>query len=174
MPKLKSLSLAQTIEVSKSKAWDVLFTQFGNVHTHNPNLEGSHFIKDYNQGRLGCERRCNIDSKTFLEEKITKVNDLNSFELTVTNSNFPMVEEMKAKYNIHELSENRSKVVMTLFMSTSPAFMVYLMKGQMKKLIRKYLIGLKYYLETGREVSKSNFNSVFKEYKSLNPAASFE
>ena len=173
MSTLKSFTLKEVVEAPKAKVWEVLFTQFGEVHTHNPNLDSSHFMGQHSEGALGCKRHCSIDGKTFVEEKISKVEGSDSFELTVTDSNFPMVKEMKARYEVHELSATKTEVELTFLISTAPSFMVHIMKGQMKKLINKYLIGLKYYLETGKEVSKDNFSTIAKAYKNLAPAASF-
>jgi len=54
---------------------------------------------------------------------------------------------------------------MTTFVSTSPTFMMYLMKGKMGKSLNKHLFSLQYYIETGNIVEKHNNSKIFRNYQ---------
>ncbi len=60
---------------------------------------------------------------------------------------------MSAIYELSSVGTDGTEVKMTSIVSTSPGFMIYLMKGQLGKGQKKHLFGLKYYLETGKTVN---------------------
>lgn len=72
---------------------------------------------------------------------------------------------MSAVYELSSIEAGKTEVKMTSYVSTSPGFMIYLMKGQLGKGLEKHLFGLKYYLETGKTVNSDNYAKVFKSYK---------
>lgn len=170
---MKTIVFEEVINVSKSKTWDVLFNRFGDVALHNPNLENSNFLNDSKTGGLDCERHCSLDAKTYVKEKITDIQGNDRFAFVVTDSNLPMVKEMKGDYQVIELAPDKTKVIFTMNIATSPSFMIYVMKGKMKKILQKSLIGMKYYLETGVTVQKDLFSIVFKTYQQMEASASF-
>ena len=49
----------------------------------------------------------------------------------------------------------------------------FLMKSPFKKKLTDMLIGLKYYLETGKQVSKKTYKPIFKTYQKLELSQSF-
>ena len=74
---------------------------------------------------------------------------------------------MSAIYELTSLDKNKTEVKMISIATTSPKFMIYLMKGQLSKGLKQHLFGLKYYLETGKTVNKDNYSTVFKNYKAI-------
>ncbi len=155
----------EVIHASKEKTWEVLFVQYGDIHIHNPGMQSSHYMHKASNGELNCVRHCQFDDKLSLDEKITEVNENNSFTVIVTEHNLPFIKEMSATYELSSIGNKKTEVRMTSFVSFSPGFMKYLMKGQLGKALVKHLFGLKYYIETGKTVNKDNYSEIFKSYK---------
>ncbi len=155
----------EVINASKEKTWEVLFNQYGDIHIHNPTMQSSNYMHNASRGELNCVRHCKFSDKLFLDEKITEVNENNSFTIVVTEHNLPFVKEMSATYELSSIENEMTEVKMTSYNSFSPGFMKYLMRGQMGKSLVKHLFGLKYYIETGKTVNKDNYSEIFKTYK---------
>ncbi len=156
---------SQVIDASKEKTWEVLFNQYGDIHIHNPSMPSSHYMGTATKGELHCARHCKFDDKLFVEEKITEVDETNSFKVEVTKHNLPFLKDMSAIYELSSIGNDKTEVKMISFVSTSPGFMIYLMKGQLGKGLAKHLFGMKYYIETGKTVNKGNYAKIFKSYK---------
>ncbi|MGH1366007.1 MAG: hypothetical protein ACRBF0_20780 [Calditrichia bacterium] len=154
----------EVINASKEKTWEVLFNQYGDIHIHNPTMIASNYMHSASKGELNCVRHCKFDEKLFLEEKITEVNGNDSFTVVVTEHNLPFLKEMSATYEISSIGNEKTEVKMTSFASTSPGFMIYLMRGQLGKSLLKHLFGMKYYTETGKTVNKDNYAEIYKSY----------
>ena len=172
MKKFRKVTVEMDINSSKEKVWDVLFNRFGEVNLFNPLIEGSHHTSG-KAGEVGCERQCDLDSKNSIHEKITAARGNDSFDIEIIKGGLPMMDKMKATIDLESLHENSTRVFFTMNYNTSPAFMGALMKGMMKKMFAKVLIGLKYYLETGNEVTKENIKNIYNEYFTLNNNHSF-
>ncbi|MCG8372602.1 MAG: SRPBCC family protein [Balneolales bacterium] len=170
---MSELVLEEIVHVPKAKAWDVLVNQFGHVHEWNPNLQGSHFMNGESEGGLNCERHCDMDDKTYFKERIVDLVDQENVTIKIISSNFPMVHEMSGRYELESVSEHQTNIRIVLNVSTKPVIMVHLLKMQMRKLIKSSLIGLKYYLETGRAVDNDDFKTIRIDYKQLSPAQAF-
>lgn len=155
----------EVVNASKEKVWEVLFNQYGDIHVHNPTMKSSNYMHNATKGELNCVRHCKFTDKLNLDEKITKVNENDSFTVVVTKHNLPFVKEMSATYELASIGDEMTEIRMTSLNSFSPGFMKYLMKGQMSKSIVKHLFGMKYYLETGKTVDKGNYSEVVKNYK---------
>ncbi len=144
--------------------WQVLFNQYGDIQIHSPTMQSSNYLHKATKGQLNCVRRCQFDDKYYVEEKITASVESKSFNVVVTKHNLSFVKDMSASHELTTIDEQITEVKMTSFVSTSPAFMVYLMKGQMGKSLIKHLFGLKYYLETGNTIEKHNYSDIFDSY----------
>jgi len=155
----------QVINASKEKTWEVLFNQYGDINIHNPGMPTSKYIGNVTKGELNASRHVTFDDKLFLEKTITEVNEYNSFKVKAYNHNLPLLKEMFAIYELTSIGQDKTEVKMTSFATTSPGFMIYLMKGQLGKGLKQHLFGLKYYIETGKTVNKDNYSAVFKSYK---------
>lgn len=171
MKKLNTVSVDIQVNASIEKTWDLLFNQFGKTSKFNPLLDGSHFTKG-TSGELGCERQCDLDSKNSIQERITEVRD-HSFDIEIIQGGLPLMDKMKATLSVDSILMEQSLVTATIQFNTSPAFIGGLMKGTMAKTFFKVLVGLKYYLETGEEVTKENIGAIMKTYKNIHPSASF-
>ena len=108
-----------------------------------------------------------LDSKTYVKEKIIDVEGTNSFSIDIYETNMPMMKTMIARFDLLEVSKENTSVSMTFNYNTSPSFMAAIMKMPMKSKLVRLLIGLKYFIETGKMMQDSNFRSVFKTYKRL-------
>jgi len=155
----------EVINASKEKTWEVLFNQYGDIHIHNPGMPTSKYIGNSTKGELNCSRHVTFNDKLFLEETITEVNDTNSFKVVANNHNLPLMKEMSAIYELKSIGNNKTEVKMTSIATTSPGFMMFLVKGQLGKGLKKHLFGLKYYLETGKTVNMDNYSEVYKSYE---------
>lgn len=110
-------------------------------------------------------RHVKFSDKLYLEEKIAEVDGNNSFTVVATDHNLPFLNEMSAIYELSSIEDEVTEVTMTSFNATSPSFMIYLMRGQLRKSLGQHLFGLKYYVETGKIVNKDNYSEIFKSYK---------
>ena len=172
MANLKKINSEIQINVSKEKVWDAVFTRFGETYLYNPNLIGSHHSSG-NVGEVGCERVCDLDSRTTIKEKIVSADELNSFRIEVTGGNMPFVKELIADIKLETIDANNTRVILEAAFNTKPGFMAIMMKSPFKKKLTDMLIGLKYYLETGNQVSKKTYKPIFKSYQKLELAQSF-
>jgi hypothetical protein len=157
------------INAPKEKTWEVLFTQYGDIHVHNPGMISSNYMHNAKRGELNCGRHCQFNEKLSLIEKITEVDANNSFTVVVTRHNLPFIKEMSATYELSSIEsmtgDEVTEIKMTSFVSFSPGFMKYLMRGQLGKGLVKHLFGLKYYIETGKVVDSHNYTEIYKSYK---------
>ena len=153
------------INASKERTWEVLFDQYGDIHIHNPTMQSSHYMHNASTGELNCMRHVKFSDKLYLEEKIAEVDGNNSFTVVATDHNLPFLNEMSAIYELSSIEDEVTEVTMTSFNATSPSFMIYLMRGQLRKSLGQHLFGLKYYVETGKIVNKDNYSEIFKSYK---------
>jgi hypothetical protein len=172
MENSKTITTEIVVNASNEKAWNTLFIRFGEIHLYNPNLVGSHFTHGQT-GEVGCERQCNLDSKTFIREKILSAETMKKFTVDVTGGNMPMVKELRVSFEFLPLGVNQTKILLEASFTAKPAFMGILMKSLFKKRLTNMLIGLKYHLETGRRVSKETFNPVYSQFKKLQLNESF-
>ena len=83
------------------------------------------------------------------------------------------MDKMKATLEVQEIQQNRTMVTAIINYNTTPAFMGGIIKGNMAKMFFKLLLGLKYYLETGEEVSKNSIQDIMKTYKLMEVNDSF-
>jgi hypothetical protein len=166
MENAKTISTSVVVNASKDKVWDTVYTRFGETYLFNPNLEGSHFTTG-SSGDVGCERQCNLDSKTFIRERITNVNPLKGFSVDVVGGNMPMLKELRVHFDLKASGEHQTKVYINATFVAKPAFIGILMKLPFKIRLTNMLIGLKYFMETGHNVSKGTFSKVKKKYQAL-------
>ncbi len=162
---VKKSEFKEVINASKEKTWEVLFSQYGDIYIHNPTMISSNYMGNASKGGLDCMRHCKFSEKLWLEEKITEVNENTSFTVVATKHNLPLLKEMSATYEISSIGNEMTEVKMTSFTSTSPGFMIYLMRGQLGKNLIKHLFGMKYYTETGKTANMDNYAEIFKNYK---------
>ena len=172
MEKLKNVTVSLITKSSKDQVWDLLFNRFGEVNIFNPLIEGSHHTKGV-QGEVGCERQCEIDSKTSVIEKITAARGNDSFDIDIIEGGLPMMKTMKGTFNLKSIEPNKTEIALTMRFSSKPAFMANLMKGKMSKMLFKMMIGLKYHLETDGVVTKENIKGIVKDYNRLDTNAAF-
>jgi len=156
--------IKETINVSKERVWHLLFNQYGDIHQHNPTMIASHYLDQASEGALNCVRHCKFSEKLFLDEKISAIEENKRITINVTKHNLPFVKDMSATYELIDLGEHKTEVRMTSYVSTSPSFMIHLMKGQMGKSLVKHLFGMKYHLETGKTVDMKNYKDTLKNY----------
>lgn len=157
----------QTLEIkaSKEQVWDVLFAQYGDIHVHNPTMQSSHYLNDASKGDLNVTRHCQFTDKLYLVEKITDFKENESVTIEVSEHNLPMLKHLSATYYLKSLGVNKTELRMVSQNSASPGFMIYLMKGQLRKSVGQHLFGMKYFIETGKIVTKDNYKEVHKNYK---------
>lgn len=172
MTNIKTITSEIEVNASNAKVWDALYTNYGNIHLFNPNLDGSHFTSG-DVGSVGCERECQIDSKTFVRERITKAVDQKNFTIQIFDGNMPMVDTVEVDFILTSINPNKTRVSYVARFSTKPSFMAGLMKMPFNKKFKDILIGLKYHLETGKTISKSTYKPVYKRFKQLQPQQSF-
>lgn len=166
MEKLKEVIIDIEVNSSKEEVWDLLFNRFGEVNVFNPLIEGSYHSSGQ-KGEVGVERVCNLDAKNDIREKITAARGNDSFDVDIIEGGMPMMDMMKATFNLKAVDVNQTLISLTMKFNTKPRFMANLMKGMMQKMLSKMLVGLKYHLETGDSVTKNNISKIMKDYKYL-------
>lgn len=155
----------EVINASKEKVWDVLFNQYGDIHVHNPGMIASHYMNNGTKGALNSKRHVNFSEKLWLDETITEMEEFKRVKMVADDHNLPMMREMSAIYELKALGDDKTELTMTSNATSSPSFMMFLMKGQLAKGLAQHLFGMKYYIETGKTVSKEKFAEVYKAYK---------
>ncbi|MCU4175601.1 hypothetical protein [Carboxylicivirga sp. N1Y90] len=162
---MKTSEFKEVINASVEKTWDVLFNQYGDIHIHNPSMPTSKYLYNATKGEINCSRHVTFDDRLFLEETITEADENKNFKVVAYKHNLPFLKEMSAIYEISSIGADKTEVKMTSSVSTSPGFMIYLMKGQLGKGLKQHLFGLKYYLETGKTVTKDNYSKIYKTHR---------
>ncbi|MCP4458085.1 MAG: SRPBCC family protein [Cytophagales bacterium] len=157
----------QTLEINASveQVWDVLFNQYGDIHTHNPTMQSSNYMDNSAKGEINVVRHCQFNDKLFLDEKITDFKENESVTIEVIKHNLPMLKHLSATYELKSLGNNKTELRMVSKNSASPGFIIHLMKGQLKKSVSQHLFGMKYFIETSKTVDMKNYKEVYKNYK---------
>ena len=172
MENLKEVIIDITTNTSKEQVWDLLFNRFGEVNVFNPLIEGSHHTEGV-QGEVGCERYCALDARNSVHEKIVAARGNDSFDIEIIKGGLPMMKTMKGTFDLKALGSNSTRVTFTIRFNTRPAIMAIFMKGMMRRMLHKMLVGMKYHLETGTLVTKENIKEIMKDYKRLNNNGAF-
>lgn len=174
MSSLKKATVRINISTSVSNVWKIIHDDFANVGNYNPLLDGSHHVSG-EQG-IGCERQCDLKpgGKTFIKETITKAVNEKYLEVRMSGGKFPMMK-MDTVLGSYNLDGSAKSVVVSLNMEfeASPKFMGGLLRMKLEKMLFKSLIGLKYYAETGKHVTKDNFGRIEKQYFELGANSAF-
>ncbi len=163
---MKRIEKEIVINASKEATWDLLFNRFGEVNNFNPLIEGSHHHSG-EKGEVGCERQCQLSPNSIITEKITGARGHDSFDIDIVEGGLPMMDVMKATYNLEAIGSDKTRIKFVTLFSTKPGFMAVLMKSMVGNMLFKMLIGLKYHLETGELVNKGNSKNIFRMYKKL-------
>lgn len=170
--KLKTITTEISIKAPLEKSWEALYTHFGDVSLFNPNLSESHLIRSTFDA-IGSERECRIDKRTFFQERIIRVDPMKNFTIEVTGGNLPLVKNMQTDIMFYRPAPGYTFVTILTRLTIRPAILNFLMKGIYKRKLTDMLIGLKYYLETGIEISNSSYRMVFQNYLLLEATESF-
>ena len=75
----------------------------------------------------------------------------------------PLINTMIIDIKLQAVNPKKTKVILDGGFNTKPGFIGFLMKSPFKKKLTDMLIGLKYYLETGNQVSKKNLQTYFQK-----------
>jgi len=134
MKKLREIHLEININKSKDQVWDLLFNKFGEVNLFNPVIESSHHTKG-EVGEVGCERQCDINSTTSVHEKITAARGNDSFDVDIVKGGLPMMDQMKATWDLKEISKGQTRAKLTMYFNTKPAIVGAFMKGMGDNLV---------------------------------------
>jgi len=60
---MKKSEFKQIVNASKEEMWEILFNQYGGIHTHNPTMKSSNYMQNAIKGELNCLRYCKFDDK---------------------------------------------------------------------------------------------------------------
>lgn len=170
--KVNTITTEITIKVPLEKTWEALYTYFGDVSLFNPNLSGSH-LTNSTFGAVGSERECQIDKTNFIQERIIRVDPMKNFTIEVTGGKLPLVKTMQVDILLYHPDPGYTFVTTVARLTIRPTIMSFLMKGIYKSKLTDMLIGLKYFLETGKAVTKSSYHLVFQNYQLLEVTESF-
>jgi hypothetical protein len=172
MKELRKFEVEMDVDSSKDKVWNVIFNEFGDVTKFNPLIDGSRHSGGQ-EGTVGAERVCQLDSKRSLVERIIGAEDGQWMEVEIEDGGMPMMDSFYAHFKLESRGDNSTHVTLVGKYETKPKFIGGMVKPMMRAMFTKLLVGLKYYVETGNEVSKSNFKQIAKHYKQLGREKSF-
>jgi len=163
--KLTEITTSIKINASSEKVWETL-SHYGDVSTFHAGVEKSvNNIGSPNKAALGVERTCDIlDGKreVVLKEKITEYEEGSHYRYEVFEwKNFPL-KVMFFGFKVTKISDNQSKLSLTINYRLNPGFMTNLMKWKITKLEKTVLTGYRHYIETGKE------NTPINEVEKLN------
>ncbi|MEM7323139.1 MAG: SRPBCC family protein [Actinomycetota bacterium] len=158
---MNQTEINETIQASIDQVWEVLFSQYGDIHIHNPLMTASNYMHGATEGGPDVVRHCEFGKKFYLDEKITDVDEQKGFRVEAGEHNFPFVTHMSATYELSSPDENTTEVHMVSFNSYAPGFMRHLLGRQTKKTLAKHLFGLRYYIETGNTLDPDNYDEIF-------------
>lgn len=161
------------IKTSWEEVLNLLFHQFGATKLFNSNIKRSYHGSG-KPGGIGCERKCSINQKTIIAERVSKLEALKSLTIDATGRNMPMLKEMQVIYLLHPVSQNQTKVSISTAFTTRPSFIALIMKGMFTKMMFAVLVGLKYLLETGFKVSKVAYKGIYSQYKAPHSGETFK
>ena len=172
MSELNSFTLSESIKAPKAKVWEALFDRFGEVADFNPNILSSKCLVG-EVGALGSERICEFNNNGYVIEKITEVSGKESFTGDIYETNLPMMKTMLADFSVYERDAENTNVKLVFRFQSKPAFMAPLMKAPMKNRFKKLLVGLKYHVETGKNLQETSYKQIKNSYKKLEQRQAF-
>jgi len=161
---LNKSEFVEVIQASKEEVWQVLFSEYGDIHVHNPTMQASNYMDGAERGELGCVRHTKFSDKLFLDEKIEEFEEHRSVTVVATEHNLPFLRKMSATYELSDAGDGTTELKMTSYASTFPGFMIYLMRGQLGASLRKHMFGMRYYIKTGKTVTMEDYDKVHKSY----------
>jgi hypothetical protein len=173
MKKLHSAEEEIIVHASKGELWDALVNRFGDVNVFNPIIDGSKALDD-RQGEEGCERYCDIDGKHYVKERLVNVKPENSFSIDIYEGGLPMIDKFGADVSLRTINENKTAMVMSFNYNTTVSVLAPLMKGMMRKMLAQFLIGFKYYMETGEPVNKVNIKGIKETFEANGDGFNFK
>lgn len=173
MKKFRTVTLNIDINTTKDKVWDLIFNRFGEVNVFNPLIDGSVSTNEM-QGAVGAERKCDLDAKNSVHEKIVAVRGNDGFDIDIIEGGLPMMDKMNGSFDLEATSANQTRVTLTMNFTTKPAFLAAIVKLMMPKMLNKMLVGLKYYLETDQLVTKGNIDNIMKGFKNIKKGEGFQ
>ncbi len=154
------------INANKDKVWGIL-SDFGNVQNLSPGISKSYLTSKTKNG-IGATLHCDFTTMgSQVEEKIIEWNEGKSFKIELYNTkNIPMMKGMNAYFEL-ESHKNGTKLT-SIFEYQMNNFIGDLLNNlKIKKMNNKswilFMAGIKYYSETGKNVSKEtklNLSSV--------------
>lgn len=164
--KLTEVITSILVDTTVENAWDVL-SLYGDVSTFHAGVEKSvNHEGSQNKAALGAERTCDIlDGKkeVVLRERITEFVEGSHYRYEVFDwENFPL-KVMFFGFKIEKVTNETTKLSLTINYRLNPGFMTNLMKWKIKKLEKEILTGYKNYMETGdknvpiKELEKFNY-----------------
>lgn len=161
---LNKSEFVEVIKASREQVWKVLFSEYGDIHVHNPTMQASNYMNGAEQGELGCVRHTEFSDKLYLDEEIADFDDQRSLTVVATEHNLPFMRKMSATYELADLGDGTTELKMTSYASTFPGFMIYLMRGRLGASLRQHLFGMRYYIETGKTVRLEDYDEVHEGY----------
>ena len=112
--------LNETIHAPKERVWEVLFSQYGDIHIHNPTMTASNYLEGATEGAAGVVRHCEFGPKLYLDEQITDVDAQKSFRVVVLEHNLPFVKDMSATYELSSTDDATTELRMVSSNSFKP------------------------------------------------------
>ncbi len=168
--KVQTFQVSKVLPFSAQEVWKVVGEDYGKIAHSHPAIVYSEYIDGSLKGGEGAERVCNFNESgtRYLKEKMVNY-DPQNFRFTnqvFQAGKFPVDPDLtRAVYSVTPISNTTCRLTFDMQYRTKPAFMGGMMKGNFKNLINDYFISIEHHIKTGETVTKENFKSIKKQYK---------
>ena len=144
--------------------WQNIFQDFGGVARFNPAFVGSGYLSG-DKLAVGAERYChkNEDGSEALHERVVYLNEQKrevQFQIFEAFGVPVNTETSFGTSQLVELDDQRTLFRARLVVNTSPGFLIWFAKGDIREEMTNMTIGMEHYLRTGERVTKENFERI--------------
>ena len=144
--------------------WEKVFRDFGGVAKFNPNFVGSGYLTGDTLA-VGTERYCHSkeDGSAGVHERVVYLNEA---EREVQFQIFKAIDvpiDTESTFGTSQLVEidaERTLFRIRFVVNTSPGFLIWFAKGDIRDQMDDMMIGMEHYLRTGEAVTKDNFDRI--------------
>lgn len=167
--KAQSFVVSREMPFEASAVWAVVGEDYGAVANSHPKIVSSSYLNGSLKGGEGAERICNFNEKgtKFTHEKQVEY-DAENFrfkaQVFAAEGLYMDPDYSYAIYKVVPVSENKSRLEITMNFRTKPAFMGAIAKGKFMATIEDYALAVEHHVKTGEKVTKDNFKGIKAQY----------
>lgn len=157
---LKSVHATITIHAPKADVWRIWST-FTNIADYHPDIPKSYGIGTIQSG-LGAARRCDIDARTQVDERITAWEEGERYSMQVIHSTGLPIDQLAVDFTVAAQGKT-TQAELTIHYRMKGILRFLPTQGMFRKQAENHLLGLKHHVETGETVSKTLIKHLRKQ-----------